>query len=116
MLLVEQPTGSLLAGTWVLPAVEREEGESAPQAARRALAALGLSARQALRAAGEIRHVFTHRDVTATVLRARATGEPPGAARWVEAAGDPAVPLSAFTRKMLALLPGTARGTSVRRT
>ncbi|HEX2661103.1 MAG TPA: A/G-specific adenine glycosylase, partial [Polyangia bacterium] len=67
VLLVRRPSG-LLAGLWSLPTLDQEEeaaaavvfdGLSVPE--------LGLTAGRATRV-GEVRHVFTHRDVTAEVF------------------------------------------------
>jgi A/G-specific adenine glycosylase len=106
VLLVRRPAGTLLGGTWTLPAMEAEAGEAPEAAARRALAALGLRAIGPLRAAGEIRHVFTHRDVTASVFRHAARGQPAAAQehRWVDEGALGALALSSFTRKTLAVL------------
>ncbi len=89
VLLVKRQEGELLAGTWALPLVED---------VRRAR--LG-----DLREVGTIRHIFTHRDVTARVLRVRVrkvVDIPAG--RWVSLTDVQALPLSSFSRKMLSLL------------
>ncbi|HXU82125.1 MAG TPA: A/G-specific adenine glycosylase [Polyangia bacterium] len=106
VLLVKRPAGGLLAGTWALPSVEPAKGESDEGACGRALAALGLAASGVVEPAGEVRHIFTHRDVTARVLRARAAGRARGEARWVSAAELPALALSSFARKTLGLVKG----------
>ncbi len=71
VLLVRRRRG-LLAGTWGLPTIERPRAEAAKRAAGGATLALsalrsaGVSARAAT-FAGEVRHVFTHRDLVAEV-------------------------------------------------
>jgi A/G-specific adenine glycosylase len=109
VLLVRRPAGVLLGGTWVLPAAEREGKEPALTAVRRALEETGLEAAAAVEA-GVIRHIFTHRDVTARVLRVRVTGtvEPGVDARWVSLASPGAIALSSFTRKTLEVLRAPA--------
>jgi A/G-specific adenine glycosylase len=109
VLLVRRPSGVLLGGTWVLPSSELAAGEPEAAAARRALADAGLGVglgRGPLRSAGTIRHIFTHRDVTARVLRAPVSGSirRQGGARWVSIAAPGVLALSSFTRKTLALL------------
>jgi len=111
VLLVKQETG-LLAGTWGLPA-----GELAPGAAGAAdvlgpaLRRLGVRA-HSLTPAGEVRHIFTHRDVTATVFdltpapeRASRPARSPRAmgegARWVSPAELGTLAVSSFLRKLL---------------
>jgi adenine-specific DNA glycosylase len=57
---------------------------------------------------GAVRHVFTHRDVTAEVFRvevARAGGSRPDR-RWVAIDGLGALGVSTFTRKTVALALG----------
>jgi A/G-specific adenine glycosylase len=103
LLLVCRPAGTLLAGTWVLPLREMRAGETATRAARRALAGLGLRVEGTLKLVGELRHVFTHRDATASVFRARARGRVAMPdARWVHSDELASMPLSSFGRKMIA--------------
>ena len=103
LLLVCRPAGTLLAGTWVLPLQEMRKGESATRAARRALAGLGLRVQGSLKLVGDLRHVFTHRDATASVFRARARGRVAMPdARWVHSDELASMPLSSFGRKMIA--------------
>jgi A/G-specific adenine glycosylase len=105
LLLVRRAAGTLLAGTWTLPSAEVAEGESDAAACARALAEVGLAGWGRALPAGEIRHVFTHRDVAARVFRLGARGRLRGDARWVGAADLPALAISSFTRKTLALAP-----------
>ena len=105
LLLVRRPPKTLLAGTWVFPLQEMRTGETAVDAARRALASLGLRLEGGLVPAGDLRHIFTHRDVTASVFRARARGEVESAdARWVRSDELALLPLSSFGRKMIDLV------------
>ncbi len=102
LLLVRRPAGTLLAGTWVLPLQEMREGEAATRAARRALVDLGLRVEGTPELVGELRHVFTHRDATASVFRARAQGRVAVTnARWVRGDELASIPLSTFGRKMI---------------
>jgi len=104
LLLVRRPAGSLLAGTWVLPLQETRVGEAATRAAQRALARLGLRVRGSPFPVGDLRHIFTHRDATVSVFRARARGQVDAAdARWVRPDELASLPLSTFCRKMIAI-------------
>jgi A/G-specific adenine glycosylase len=103
VLLVKRAAGTLLAGTWALPSLEAVQGESDDRACARVLAEVGLRSSGGVESAGEVRHVFTHRDVTARVLRARAAGQARGEARWVLPAELSALGVSSFTRKTLKL-------------
>jgi len=103
VLLVKRPPGSLLAGTWSLPWVEPVKGETDAGACGRALAPLGLKASGQVEEAGIVRHVFTHRDLTARVLRVPAAGTAQDG-HWVSPAELPELGLSSFTRKTLHLL------------
>jgi A/G-specific adenine glycosylase len=104
VLLVRRPPGTLLGGTWTLPSEEVASADDTGGAVIRALAPLGLSAEGEGERMGSIRHVFTHRDVTAEVVRQRAQGQALPAARWVDPAALADLPLSSFTRKTLSLL------------
>jgi A/G-specific adenine glycosylase len=105
VLLVKRGAG-LLAGTWALPSVEALKGESDEAACARALAALGLLPSGAVQRAGTVRHIFTHRDLTARVLRAAATGKMRGEGRWVSPVELSGLGLSSFARKTLRLVQG----------
>jgi len=107
VLLVRRPKG-LLRGMWSLPTLARE-GDSSPSVFEGlSLQDAGLVAGRVTRA-GEIRHVFTHRDVTAEVFdvatrpAASAGKPPPGEQVWAngESLGDLAT--SSFLRKLLAV-------------
>lgn len=103
VLLVRRQSG-LLAGTWALPAVELEDEDTADRALGAAVRELDVIAGR-LVPRGEIRHVFTHRDVTAEVFRARARArrsrDGHATRRWLapEALSD--LGISSFTRKTL---------------
>ena len=102
LLLVRRPAGALLAGTWTLPLQEMRPGEAAARAARRTLVGLGLRVQGSPARIGELRHIFTHRDATASLFRARAWGQVGGPdARWVHADDRASLPLSTFGRKMI---------------
>ena len=98
--LLVRPARGLLAGTWMLPAVETPDDEPVS----RALATVGLRPRGAVRSRGEIRHVFTHRDVTARVVEVAASGEATGDVRWIAPEDWSSVALSSFARKALRLI------------
>jgi A/G-specific adenine glycosylase len=108
ILLVRRPPGTLLGGTWALPSAEREvledpgTGDARDVAA--VLAELGLTPDGSPERIGSIRHVFTHRDVTAAVIRQVARGRCRPPARWVDTGRLPELPLSSFTRKTLNLI------------
>jgi A/G-specific adenine glycosylase len=109
VLLVERPPRTLLAGTWALPAAEVPERADPAVHAARGLTELGLAVGEAsARELGSIRHVFTHRDVTAHVFRvdlaARAGEVDPDGVRWVPLDGGAELAISSFTRKTLSLL------------
>jgi A/G-specific adenine glycosylase len=108
VLLVRRPAG-LLAGTWALPTVELEGDDDAPDAARGVVRALGVTAGR-LVALGAVRHIFTHRDVTAEIFRAKAAArrvrDGQGARRWLALDALDTVGISSFTRKALRLALG----------
>jgi A/G-specific adenine glycosylase len=108
VLLVRRQAG-LLAGTWALPAAELEAGGAAAVAARGVVRELGLAAgRPVLR--GQVRHLFTHRDVTADVFRASAQArrarDGQATRRWFAPDALDAVGVSSFTRKLLRVALG----------
>lgn len=104
LLLVRRPPGSLLGGTWTMPSEELEPDEEAPRALARALAPVGLASAGPGERLGVIRHIFTHRDVTAEVWRQPVRGQVRAPARWVDRLAMSQLPISSFTRKTLALL------------
>ena len=112
VLLVRRPSG-LLAGTWALPIVELEGDDTPDAAARGAVQAVGVRAGR-LVARGTVRHVFTHRDVTAEVFRvtaaARRERDGQGSRRWLALAELESVGVSSFTRKTLRLALGPRAG------
>ncbi|HEY5089865.1 MAG TPA: A/G-specific adenine glycosylase [Polyangia bacterium] len=104
VLMVKRPAG-LLAGTWALPDDESVRGAVPPaEVARRVAARAGVRA-DALEYRGAVRHVFTHRDVTAEVYRIEVPARDPSVPgrRWVAAAGLASLGVSSFTRKTIAL-------------
>jgi A/G-specific adenine glycosylase len=110
VLLVRRPRGQLLASTWALPSAPLEEPQDAAVAA--------VAAREAARGSGvlpeatapqfrgRVRHVFTHRDLTALVyaVSARAgdsVGRAGDSVRWVAPDELAGLGISSFTRKTL---------------
>ena len=119
VLLVRRQTG-LRAGTWALPAAEIDDVVDARTAARVALRGLGIVGGRPV-ARGQIRHVFTHRDVTADVFRVAAAAgrarDGGATRRWLAADALETVGISSFTRKTLrlALDPAAERAKQPRR-
>jgi A/G-specific adenine glycosylase len=104
LLLVQRPVGALLARTWTLPLQELQPNETVDQAGRRTLTEMGLRLQGPLTPLGEIRAIFTHRDATALVLRARTSGKLRRSdSRWVRAGEWASLALSTFSRKTLEL-------------
>jgi A/G-specific adenine glycosylase len=104
ILVVKRPAG-LLAGTWALPDDESAAGaEPSATIARRVAARVGVPA-VALEYRGAVRHIFTHRDVTADVFRAVVPAGDRVAAdgRWIAARGLGRLGVSSFTRKTISL-------------
>ncbi|HEY2729852.1 MAG TPA: A/G-specific adenine glycosylase [Polyangia bacterium] len=108
VLLVRRPAG-LLAGTWALPTVELEAGADANRAACVAVREAGATPGR-LVGRGAVRHVFTHRDVTAEVFRADAAArrgrDGHAARRWLPPEALDSVGISSFARKTLHLALG----------
>jgi A/G-specific adenine glycosylase len=103
VLVIKRGKG-LLAGTWALPEAADRGARSRPDVARKLAEETGVRvAGVAYR--GSIRHVFTHRDVTAELFRVeaapsgRSAAQPPDAHRWVSPDGMRALGLSSFARK-----------------
>jgi A/G-specific adenine glycosylase len=104
VLMVRRPAG-LLAGTWALPDGDSSRGAEPPaEIARRVAAGAGVRT-TALEYRGAVRHVFTHRDVTAEIFRVMVPPRHPAGAdrRWVAAEGLGALGVSTFTRKTIAV-------------
>ena len=116
VLLIRRGRG-LLAGTWTLPTVERASGRSQEDdgvaLALRAVAEVTGASTGALRArrAGEVRHVFTHRDLVAEVYdvegaMASSLTDRPDAQRpdvcWASPAELAEMAVSSLLRKLLA--------------
>jgi A/G-specific adenine glycosylase len=106
LLLVRRPTG-LLRGLWSLPTLAREAGTTSVFGGL-SLEEAGLIAGRTTRV-GELRHVFTHRDVTAEVfdVTVKAVAEvddgPGHERRWVDDERLDDLATSSFLRKLLAL-------------
>ena len=114
ILLVRRARG-LLAGTWTLPTVERARGQEADGAALalRVVTELTGATARTLSASrvGEVRHVFTHRDLVAEVYDvdgplASSLADAPDAqgrdVRWASAADLTEMAVSSLLRKLLA--------------
>jgi A/G-specific adenine glycosylase len=103
VLLVRRPSG-LLAGTWALPTIELEGDDAVEHAVRLAVREAGVTAGR-LVPRGSVRHVFTHRDVTAEVFRAtgaaRLARDGQATRRWLAPDAWGTVGISSFTRKTL---------------
>jgi A/G-specific adenine glycosylase len=109
VLLLRRSAG-LLGGTWALPEQAADTEAPARIVARRLAEGTGVRVGRVV-ARGSVRHVFTHRDVTAEVFRvdARDGVRPPvKAARWIPLDGLGAVGVSTFTRKTVAVGMGPA--------
>jgi A/G-specific adenine glycosylase len=108
VLLVRRQSG-LLAGTWALPAIELEGEDPADRALGATVRELGVVAGR-LVARGEVRHVFTHRDVTVEVFRTRARArrsrDGHATRRWLAPDALAEIGVSSFTRKTLDLALG----------
>jgi len=114
VLMIRRGKG-LLAGTWSLP--ERTlERVAADRVAADLAAEAGVTGGKPQRR-GAIRHVFTHRDVTAEVFRIRVDRAGRGGAtqRWVAPEGMTELGVSSFTRKTVALGLGSKRDNVARR-
>lgn len=109
VLAVKREAGGLLGGLWELPGGDLERGEKPADGAQRLIEArLGLPI-DAIRTAGHVKHVFTHRRLTLHLLRAEAGSgrirrRSLAEHRWLAAADLPALPIATVTRKALAVL------------
>jgi A/G-specific adenine glycosylase len=105
VLLVRRQPGELLAGTWALPSADIAEGAAAEDAARAAATAEGVVATAPPVFRGRVRHVFTHRDLTADVF-AVAAGRASSAGperRWVARDELAELGISSCTRTTLSI-------------
>jgi adenine-specific DNA glycosylase len=94
----------LLAGTWSLPEAADRGARARPAIARKLAEDAGARvAGVAYR--GAVRHVFTHRDVTAELFRVEvdAAGAAAPDRRWVAPSALGALGVSTFARKTVAL-------------
>jgi adenine-specific DNA glycosylase len=98
--LMERRSGPLLAGLWEPPGVELANGTPAARALQAALGRLGVRTRLE-RTPHTVRHVITHRSITAEIWNGAMIGAAPRRAdlRWVDPS-HPAVPLTALARKL----------------
>ena len=117
VLMVRRQPGELLAGTWALPSLVVEAGVPASQVARAAAAQNGIAPATAAPPTfrGSVRHVFTHRDLTAEVFAVAEAARRDGAVaasargtaraserRWVSPHELDRLGISSFARKTLA--------------
>ena len=88
----------------------------AREVARRVATEVGVRA-GAVEHQGAVRHVFTHRDVTAEVFRIQVArpGRARAGRRWVGPDGMAELGVSSFTRKTVALGLGSKRDNAARR-
>jgi A/G-specific adenine glycosylase len=107
LLMVKRRAG-LLAGTWALPEAEATVSLEAPASVARKLAARAGARGASIEYRGAVRHVFTHRDLTAQVFRVEVSSRPrPGAdRRWVVPERLGRLGVSSFARKTIALGAG----------
>jgi A/G-specific adenine glycosylase len=106
VLIVKRGKG-LLAGTWALPEAIDRGARARPAVARALAEATGVRV-SGVAYRGAVRHVFTHRDVTAELFRVdvAASGPPATASathRWVSPGGLAALGVSSFARKTVQL-------------
>jgi len=104
VLVVRRPRG-LLAGTWALPEAVDRGARTRPAVARRLAEAAGVRV-AGVSYRGAVRHVFTHRDVTAELFRVEVDASGPPATpdrRWVSPAAIGAIGVSSFARKTVAM-------------
>ncbi len=103
ILLVRRPAGALLGGTWTFPVHDLGGG---PTATAVLLKDLGLRVRGPSRWIGEIRHIFTHLDVTVQVHSVVTSGilRKNADLRWVTRGDLADMGVSSFTTKLLATL------------
>lgn len=110
---LERRRRGLLAGTLALPMRDVASGQEARSTGAELWRELaGAAPSEPLATLGEVRHVFTHRDVTAEVFRVKPRRLPAwsdAAGLWCDVAQGRVVGggLSTFTRKTLGLIPRT---------
>ena len=111
VLLVRRQPGELLAGTWALPSAIVDGGVPASEVARAAAAGWGIATGAAI-PRGRVRHIFTHRDLTAEIFavpeispRRAEPLVPVRDRRWVDRGELGRLGVSSFTRKTLAAAP-----------
>jgi len=112
VLVIKRGKG-LLAGTWALPEALDRGARARPAVARRLAEATGVRV-SAVAYRGAVRHVFTHRDVTAELFRVDVDANGPRSAisethRWVAPVGLAALGVSSFARKTVQLGVGPRR-------
>ena len=109
VLAVKRAAGGLLGGLWELPGGDLLRGEKPEDGAQRLVSeGLGLELAN-VRRVGEVRHAFTHRDLTLYVLQADAG---PGRLRrvglsehrWLSPSALRALPSATLTRKALGVI------------
>jgi len=105
VLLLQRPPAGLWGGLWEPPTGERVAGEQDQRAAARvAHDATGLRL-AGLKPIGRFEHLLTHRRMRFSAFRAAAAGRMRlggyQAARWVDSVDTSALPIAAWTAKML---------------
>lgn len=106
--LLTRRAAGLLGGTWALPEETAPDATGGRAVARRLAERAGVPV-QRIVAQGHVRHVFTHRDVTAQVFRVdarRGASAAGNSGRWIPLDGLSALGVSTFTRKTVALAMG----------
>ncbi len=101
LLFEQRPAPGLLAGTWTLPASEAAASGDPEATARQVLAKVGLTSARLRVLPGQVRHVFTHLDVQATVVWAQVARPVPAGQQWVKPAQACDLALASYTRKLL---------------
>ena len=109
VLLQKRPAPGLLGGTWTLPSVPLGPGDQATDLAAGIATAFGITVRAITTCPAPVHHIFTHLDVWADVVVARASrlrlvpqSARPDELRWVPCDAASTLPLASFTKKLLA--------------
>ena len=109
VLLQKRPAPGLLGGTWTLPSVPVRPGDQAIDLAAGMANAFGVTTRAMTTCPTPVHHIFTHLDVWADVVVARASrlrqghqADRAGDLRWVPCDAASTLPLASFTKKLLA--------------